>query len=101
MDQDLVNIAQRLASELRRQGKPNYKLYRTGNMMRSINVVAVNEEFIDVVIATDYASYTNTRGKWAGWVQQVTDRVVRAYVGGNNVENEAMTGMVANIYYGG
>lgn len=98
MDNDLVNLANFVASELRAMMIPGVQLYRTGNMQGSVNVVAVGEDFIDIVIATDYASFTNTRGRHAGWVEQTIDRVCRAYASNNNVDNESIVGQ---IIYGG
>lgn len=98
MDADMINLATFAASELRAMMIPNVQLYRTGNMQGSVTVVAVNEDFIDIVIATDYASFTNTRGRMAGWIERTIDRVCRAYASNNNVENESITGQ---IIYGG
>lgn len=101
MDNDLVNFAKLVASELRAECIKGKQLYITGNMQRSITVASVNDDFVDVVIATDYASYTNTRGKQTGWVQRVIDRASRCFASNNNVDNDALNGMVANVYYGG
>lgn len=98
MDVDMINLAMFAASELRAMMIPNVQLYRTGNMQGSVTVVAVNDNFIDIIIATDYASYTNTRGKHAGWIERTIDRVCRAYASNNNVENESIVGQ---IIYGG
>lgn len=98
MDNDLINLAQFAASELRAMMIPGVQLYKTGNMQGSVTVVAVNENFVDIIIATDYASYTNERGKHAGWIEQTIDRVCRAYASNNNVENESIVGQVI---YGG
>ena len=98
MDIDMINFAQFAAAELRAMMIPNVQLYRTGNMQSSVTVVTVNDDFIDIIIATDYASYTNTRGKHAGWIDKTIDRVCRAYASNNNVENESIVG---EIIYGG
>ena len=98
MDADMVNLANFVASELRAMMIPNVQLYRTGNMQGSVTVVSVSDEFIDIVIATDYASYTNTRGKHAGWIERTVDRACRAFASNNDVDNVDLTG---NIIYGG
>lgn len=94
----MVNLATSIANELRAMMKPGIQLYKTGNMQGSVTVVAVNEDFIDIVIATDYASYTNTRGRMAGWVERTVDRACRSYASNNNVDNADLTG---EIMYGG
>lgn len=98
MDADMVNLANFVASELRAMMIPNVQLYRTGNMQGSVTVVSVNDDFIDIVIATDYASYTNTRGRHAGWIERTVDRACRAFASNNDVDNVDLTG---NIIYGG
>ena len=98
MDIDMVNLANFIASELRNMMIPDIQLYVHGNMQRSVAVASVNENFIDIVIATDYASYTNTRGRMAGWVERTVDRACRAYASNNNVDNADLTG---EIMYGG
>lgn len=94
MDDDMVNLANFIASELRKMMIPTVQLYQSGGMYLSVAVVAVNEEYIDIVIATDYASYTNTRGKHAGWVNRTIDRCCRCYAENNNVENEFLQGII-------
>lgn len=92
MYDELVNYANFLASELRANMIPNIKLYRTGNMKSSVSVVSVNDDAIEVVIATDYASYTNEKGIWAGWVESTINRVSRCYSTGNDVSSEDLNG---------
>lgn len=94
----MVNLGSFIANELRAMMIPGVQLYKTGNMQGSVAVVAVNEDFIDIVIATDYASFTNTRGRMAGWVERTVDRACRAYASNNNVDNADLTG---EIMYGG
>lgn len=94
----MINLAMFAASELRAMMIPGVQLYKTGNMHGSVTVVTVNDNFIDIIIATDYASFTNTRGRMAGWIERTIDRVCRAYASNNNVENESITGQ---IIYGG
>lgn len=91
----MVNLAEFIASELRAMMIPNVQLYQSGAMQSSVAVVAVDENYIDIVIATDYASYTNTRGKHAGWVERTIDRCCRCYAENNNVENEFYNGIVS------
>lgn len=98
MDVDMVNLGAFIVSELRAMMIPGIQLYKSGNMQGSVTVAAVNEDFIDIVIATDYASYTNTRGRMAGWVERTVDRTCRAYASNNNVDNANLTG---EIMYGG
>ena len=95
MDIDMVNLASFIAGELRAMMIPNIQLYQSGNMKSSVAVVSVNENFIDIVIATDYASFTNTKGKHAGWVEKTVDRCCRCYSENNNVENEIIEGTVS------
>lgn len=95
MDTDMVNLGQFVASELRAMMIPGKQLYQSGNMRGSVNVVAVNDEFIDIVIATDYASYTNTRGRMAGWIERTVDRCCRCFAENNNVESDYLNGMIS------
>lgn len=102
MNQHLINIAKVVASELRAQMVPNKRLYRTGNMKRSVAVVTIDEKNVDVIIATDYASFTNTRGRFAGWVQTTTTRALQAYCSAQNVQDLSGLGIVNPQYiYGG
>lgn len=94
MDADMLNLANFIASELRAQMIPNVQLYRTGNMQASVVPVVIEEDYIDIVIATDYASYTNTRGRMAGWIDKTIDRCCRCYCENNGVENTAITGFI-------
>ena len=98
MDVDMVNLAQFVASELRAVMIPGIQLYKSGNMQRSVAVVNVSEDFIDIIIATDYASFTNTKGRHAGWIEETLDRACRAFCSNNNVDNEFLNGQ---IVYGG
>lgn len=79
MENDLLNYAEFIATEIRNSMIPNVKLYRTGNMKSSVSVVVVDDNTIDIIVATDYASYTNERGKHRGWVQEAIDRASRCY----------------------
>lgn len=102
MNSDLVNLARNIASQMRGYMVKDKRLWRSGNMRRSIAVIAIDEKTVDVVIATDYASYTNERGKWAGWVQKMTAQAVAAYCSARNVEDLTAFGIVTPKFtYGG
>ena len=94
MDTDMANLATFIADELRAMMIPNVQLYQSGNMKSSVAVVAVGDDFIDIVIATDYASFTNTKGRNAGWVERTIDRCCRCYSENNDVSNESLEGII-------
>lgn len=94
----MVNLALSIESALRAKCIPNKQLYRTGNMKASINTVQIDENYIDIVIATHYASFTNERGKTAGWIRNTIRQVCECYAENNNVEDLELTG---TIMYGG
>lgn len=94
MDNDMVNLGKFIASELRAMMIPGIQLYQSGTMRSSVDVVAVDEKYVDIVIATDYASFTNTRGKMAGWIERTIDRCCRCYASNNNVESEYLSGTI-------
>ena len=98
MNTDMQNLAILLTSELRAMCIPQKQLYQTGNMKNSIYTVQVGEDYVDIVIATPYASFTNMRGKNAGWIERTVSRVCRAYASNNNVEDMDLLG---EITYGG
>lgn len=97
----MVNLAYFIANELRAMMIPGKQLYQSGNMRSSVFVVTVNDKFIDIVIATDYASHTNEKGKRAGWVQRTVDRACRCFAENNCVSNEDLNGIEGTITYGG
>ena len=101
IDPNIINFATFLASELRAMCIKGKQLYVTGNMQRSIVALDVNadEDSIEVVIATDYASYTNTRGRMAGWIEKTIQRCASAFSSNNDVEADWINGIVANIRY--
>ena len=99
INQDVLNFANFLASELRAQCIKGKQLYITGNMQRSIVTVAINEDNIEVVIATNYASYTNTRGRMAGWVEKTIQNCARCYAEKNNVSDDFINGITTSIRY--
>ena len=99
INQELLNFANFLCSELRAMCIKGKQLYVTGNMQRSIVTLTINDDNIDIIIATSYASYTNTRGKMAGWVEKTIQRCSRCYAQNNNVDDDAINGIVANIRY--
>ena len=100
MNIDVINFANFVASELRAQMIPNVQLYRTGNMFRSVMVVSVDDQFIDVVIATSYASDTNEKGRNAGWIERVVDRCSRCYSSNNQVDPNSLIEKMT-VMYGG
>ena len=102
MNEHLINLAKVVASELRAQMVPNKRLYRTGNMKRSVAVIAIDEDNVDVVIATDYASYTNNRGRFAGWVQETTSKAIQSYCSAQKVDELSAFGIInPQFIYGG
>ena len=101
MDEEIINFAQFIAQELSMVGVPDKRLYRTGNMMHNIRVVAIGEDFVDIIIATDYASYTNLRGKWAGWVEKTIREASRCYAENNDIEDLSNGNIGATLMYGG
>lgn len=98
MNVDMQNFAIFLESELRAMCIPNVQLYKTGNMKASITAVQIGEDFLDIVIATPYASFTNIRGRNAGWIERTVDRACRCFASNNNVENLNLMGLIT---YGG
>ena len=92
---EMLNLGIVLANELQVQMIPNVQLYRTGNMRANGKVVTIEESYVDVVIATDYALYTNSRGRMAGWIDRVVDKVCRAYAENNAVDNSNISGMIS------
>lgn len=95
MDTDMTNLAQFIATELRGMMVKDVQLYKSGKMRRSVVVATVNDEYLDIIIATDYASYTNTRGRMAGWVERTVDRCCRCYSQNNNVESQYLSGIIS------
>lgn len=98
MDLNMQNLANILASELQAMCIKGQQLYQSGNMKASIMVVQVDDKYCDIVIATPYASFTNERGKMAGWIEKTVSRVCRCYASNNNVEDMNLTGIIT---YGG
>ena len=94
--QDMINTANFIASELRASSP-----YRTGNMQRSIAVVAVDDTAIDIVIAVDYASYVNEQKKHYKWIQRVLDRCARCLNQGDFDNTSLITGLSYDVIYGG
>ncbi len=74
-----------LVRELQRECIPNVQLYRSGNMRSSIHTVEINEDKTIVLIAVNYASKTNEKGRNEGWIKRVSDRVVELTGGGVQV----------------
>lgn len=95
MDTDMTNLANFVASELRAMMIPGIQLYQSGTMRASVDVVTVNDKYVDIIISTDYASFTNTRGRMAGWIEKTIDRCCRCYAQNNNVESEYLSGIIS------
>lgn len=95
MNANLVMMASFIANELRASSP-----YKTGNMQRSIASVVIDEDTIDIVIAVDYASYVNDKGKHKDWVKTVVDRCVRALYGMSVDDTSLRTGLSYNIISG-
>ena len=98
MNLEMQNLANELANNLRAMCIKGQQLYKTGNMKASIMVVQVDENYCDIVIATPYASFTNTRGKLAGWIERSITNTCRAFASNNNVEDLNLMGQIT---YGG
>lgn len=98
----MVNLAAFVASELRAMMIKDVQLYQSGNMKSNVQIAAVNDDYIDIVIATDYASYTNTRGRMAGWVERTVERCCRCYADNNDVAStsEEAKGYLQNYISG-
>lgn len=95
---ELVNYANFISGELRAMMQPNIQLFQTGKMKSSVFVVEIDEQTIDIIIATPYASFTNERGKMKGWVEETIDRCSRCYCANNGVSNEiGISGAVINV----
>lgn len=98
MDLQMQNFAMLLNSELKAMCVPQKQLYKTGNMKASIFTVQVDEKFVDLIIATPYASFTNTRGRNAGWIEETVARTCHCFSSNNQVDDLNLTG---TITYGG
>lgn len=98
MNLDMQNLAISLAEELRAMCKEGEQLYISGDMKRSIEPIIIDENYVDIVIATPYASFTNQRGRHAGWIERTVARTCRAFASNNNVEDLNLTGQIT---YGG
>lgn len=98
MDIMMRNLVTVLTAELRAMCVPNKQLYRTGNMKASIATLHIDESFVDIIIATPYASFTNERGKMAGWIEKTVSRTCRCFASNNNVED---FNIIGQITYGG
>lgn len=94
MDNEMLWLGYEIANELRASSP-----YKTGNMRNSIALVQIDSDFLDIVIAVDYASYVNQKGKHQGWIESVVSRVCETYASNNNVEGlQNLTGIIT---YGG
>ena len=98
MNLDMQNLAILLASELRAMCIEGKQLYISGNMKASIEPIRIEDKYVDIIIATPYASFTNERGRNAGWIEKTVARTCRAFASNNNVEDLNLTGQIT---YGG
>lgn len=98
MNLEMQNLALELVSDLRAQCIEGKQLYISGNMQASIDILQVDEKYVDIIIATPYASFTNTRGKMAGWIERTVANTCRNFASNNNVEDLALMGQMT---YGG
>lgn len=98
MNLDMQNLAILLETELRAMCIKGKQLYVSGNMKASIIPVQVGDDFVDIVIATPYASFTNTKGHMAGWIERTVERVCRCFASNNNVDDLNLLGQIT---YGG
>lgn len=98
MNLDMQNLAFLLASDLRAQCIEGKQLFQTGNMKASIDVVQIGEDYVDIIIATPYASFTNTHGRLAGWIERTVAHTCRAFASNNDVSDANLTGQIT---YGG
>lgn len=96
MNNDTINVANFIANELRASSP-----YKTGNMQRSIAVVTIDNDTIDIVIAVDYASYVNNQKKHYHWIETVLDRCARCLTQGDFDDTNMRTGISYDIIYGG
>jgi len=88
MNVTAVTMASFIANEMRASSP-----YRTGNMQRSIVTVVVDDNTVDVIVAVDYASYVNDKGKHKDWIQNVIQRCVRCVFGNDIDDASAITGI--------
>lgn len=98
MNLDMLWLGIELANQLRAMCIPQKQLYRTGNMKASIDVILVDENYVDIVIATPYASFTNQKGINAGWIEKTVSRVCRNFASNNKVDDLNLMGQIT---YGG
>lgn len=92
MNVTAVTMASFIASEMRASSP-----YRTGNMQRSIVTVVVDDNTVDVIVAVDYASYVNDKGKHKDWIKNVVERCVRCIFGNDVDDGSLLTGISYDI----
>ena len=91
----MFNLANVIVSELQASSP-----YKTGKMRASIALVMFDGNFIDIVVATDYASYVNAKGKHQGWIERVLERSISAYIGGLPDDSSLRTGIAYSVLTG-
>lgn len=91
----MINLANVIVSELQKRSP-----YKTGKMHASITLVMLDGNFIDIVVATDYASYVNAKGKHEGWIERVLERSISAYIGSLPDDSSLRTGIAYSVLMG-
>lgn len=91
----MINLANVIVSELQASSP-----YKKGKMRASITPVTVDGNFIDIVVATDYASYVNAKGKHEGWIERVLERSISAYIGSLPDDSSLRTGIAYSVLTG-
>lgn len=91
----MINLANVIVSELQASSP-----YKTGKMRASITLVMLDGNFIDIVVATDYASYVNAKGKHEGWIERVLERSISAYIGSLPDDSSLRTGIAYSVLMG-
>lgn len=91
----MINLANVIVSELQASSP-----YKTGKMRASITLVMLDGNFIDIVVAADYASYVNAKGKHEGWIERVLERSISAYIGSLPDDSSLRTGIAYSVLMG-
>lgn len=99
MDNSMLNLALFIKTELQADSP-----IKTGNMRSSIEIVQVGDNYVDIVVATDYASYVNERQtgnprtNHYHWIQATLDRACRCLC--EDVESDKLNGLQFDVNYG-
>ena len=91
----MLNLANVIVSELQAASP-----YKTGKMRASITLAMLDGNFIDIVVATDYASYVNAKGKHQGWIERVLERSISAFIGSLPDDSSLRTGIAYSVLTG-